>query len=75
MQLSEIKQMKSLKKDIVEICPIMGAAAGEMTEEGDEAKSLKEEFCDFYQESRGVPPEESLVDLFLSLCNEEAVSE
>jgi len=72
LQHSDIKQMKSAKKDIVEILPVMESAAAENTEESEETKSLKEEFCDFYQETRSLPPAEDLVDLFLSLCNEEA---
>ncbi|MDR3240003.1 MAG: exonuclease subunit SbcD [Clostridiales bacterium] len=64
---SEIKLMKSLKKDIVEICPLLEAFGADMLLEAEEEKSLEEEFRDFYQETRGAVPTENLVSCFLSL--------
>ena len=77
--LSEIKEIKMAKKDIVEIRPYIESADSESgresVEESEEIKSLKEEFCDFYQERKeGAIPDKDLVELFLSLCNAEDAS-
>lgn len=68
----EIKQMKSLKKDILEITPKI------TTLEEDEAqmetlmdKSFKEIFEEFYTKSRGVKPQDEVVDLLLSIMEQE----
>ena len=71
--LSEIKEIKTAKKDIVEIRPYIESSDlesdSELAEESEEIKSLEEEFCEFYQERKeGAVPDKNLVDLFLSLC-------
>lgn len=68
----EIKMMKSLKKDILEIAPII---KGENIEEIDlnsfSEKSFEEIFRDFYLKERSLEPQEDLVDLLLGILNEE----
>ncbi|MDR1541720.1 MAG: exonuclease SbcCD subunit D C-terminal domain-containing protein [Clostridiales bacterium] len=67
---SEMKLMKSAKRDIVEINPIMDsvdADAGNSSEE----KTIAEEFADFYLSLRGAAPSEELIELFLSISGEE----
>ncbi|MEG1255019.1 exonuclease SbcCD subunit D [Clostridium sp.] len=68
----EIKKMKSLKKDILEIMPkIIGD-----DEESEETTSLSEKsfqdiFKEFYKKERGVEAAEEVVDLLLSIISEE----
>lgn len=68
----EIKMMKSAKKDILEISPII---KGEGREEIDlnsfSEKSFDQVFKEFYTKERGVEPQEELVELLLSILNEE----
>ncbi|WP_312701418.1 exonuclease SbcCD subunit D [Sedimentibacter sp.] len=66
----EIKMMKSLKKDILEITPII---AGVQTEEIilNTEKSFEEIFRDFYMKERNVEPDDEVVDMLLSILNEE----
>ncbi|MFA9377205.1 MAG: exonuclease SbcCD subunit D [Lachnotalea sp.] len=68
----EIKQMKSAKKDILEIMPKM---IGENNEELDInsffEKSIEEIFRDFYLKERKVEVQQEVVDLLLSIINEE----
>lgn len=68
----EIKQMKDLKKDILEIMPKVKG----IDEEEDESlnlreKSFEEIFRDFYKKERNLEPEQELVDLLLSIVSEE----
>lgn len=67
----DIKEMKELKSDIIEIRPVI-----EGQEEKDEGyedfkeKSMKELFKDFYLSERGVEPEEEVLDAFLKIAGE-----
>lgn len=68
----EIKQMKDLKKDILEITPIIIEKETEETEAIRLLdKSFKEIFTEFYIKEREVEPNEELVELLLSIVNEE----
>lgn len=68
----EIKLMKSAKKDILEISPII---KGENIEEIDlnsfSEKSFEEIFKDFYIKERQVEPQQELIDLLLGILQEE----
>lgn len=68
----EIKEMKTLKKDILEIRPII---IGEDDYEDEfyniKEKSMKELFKDFYTKQRMTEPSDEVIDLFLSIVQEE----
>ncbi|OOM78211.1 exonuclease SbcCD subunit D [Clostridium sp. BL-8] len=66
----EIKQMKDLKKDILEIMPKVKGIDEDTTLNISE-KSFEEIFVDFYTKERGVPPEDEVLELLLSIINEE----
>ncbi len=67
---SEIKKMKELLNDIIEIRPII---ISEDTEEEIDIKekSMGELFKEFYNFSTGLEPRGELMDLFLNIINEE----
>lgn len=67
---SEIKKMKELLNDIIEIRPII---ISEDTEEEIDIKekSMGELFKEFYSFSTGLEPRGELMDLFLNIINEE----
>ncbi len=80
----EIRRMKELKKDILEICPITPGDSGlDQTDfsisgsiGASEEKSLAELFVDYYrQEMKGAVPQEELVELLLELSREEGKEE
>lgn len=65
---SEIKQIKSLKKDIVEIRTILSEKDDEVIYyEEDDDKSISEQFKDFYQNINGVLPTDEVTELFLDI--------
>jgi exonuclease SbcD len=66
----EIKQMKDLKKDILEIMPKVKWLEDEIALDLKE-KSFEEIFKDFYMKEREVPPDEEVVELLLSIISEE----
>ena len=66
----EIKQMKDLKKDILEIVPKVKGLEEEIALDLKE-KSFEEIFKDFYMKEREVPPDEEVVELLLSIISEE----
>ncbi len=66
----EIKQMKDLKKDILEIMPKVKNIDEEIALDLSE-KSFEEIFRDFYIKERETPPEEEIVELLLSIMSEE----
>ena len=68
----EIKEMKSLKKDILEIIPkIKGTDDGEESKESIKEQSFEEIFKDFYKKERGLEADEEVVNLLLSIISEE----
>ena len=68
----EIKQMKTLKKDILEIAPKISALEeDEATMETLLDKSFKAIFEEFYIKTRGVKPQDEVTDLLLSIVEEE----
>lgn len=66
----EIKQMKDLKKDILEIMPKVKGFEDEIALDLKE-KSFEEIFKDFYIKEREVPPDNEVVELLLSIISEE----
>ena len=66
----EIKQMKDLKKDILEIMPKVKGLEEEVALDLKE-KSFEEIFKDFYMKEREVPPDNEVVELLLSIISEE----
>lgn len=66
----EIKQMKDLKKDILEIMPKVKGLEDEIALDLKE-KSFEEIFKDFYMKEREVPPDEEVVEILLSIISEE----
>ncbi len=66
----EIKQMKDLKKDILEIMPKVKGFEEEIALDLKE-KSFEEIFKDFYMKEREVQPDEEIVELLLSIISEE----
>ena len=68
----EIRAMKSLKEDLLEIRPIAaGEEALDKKKETIENKSLKELFEEYYsRENGGAKPDEELIDLLLELSED-----
>ncbi|KYH34200.1 nuclease SbcCD subunit D [Clostridium tepidiprofundi DSM 19306] len=72
----EMKIMKRLKKDILEIKPIITGNDDEYEEYYDiKEKSMSELFREFYKKQREVEPSEELMDLFLNIIKEEGGEE
>lgn len=68
----EIKQMKELKKDILEIVPKFDSIDENDSESLNlSEKSFEEVFIDFYKKERNIEPEGEIIDLLLSIINEE----
>ena len=67
----EIKQMKDLKKDILEIMPKVKKLEEEEIALDLSEKSFGEIFRDFYIKERETMPEEEVVELLLSIISEE----
>ncbi len=72
----EIKEMKSFKKDILEIMPKI---KNKLQDDSDfvnvNEKSFSEIFVDFYKKERGTEPEKEVLDLLLSIMNEEEMED
>lgn len=71
----EIKKLKEIKKDIVEIVPDIESKDNEEEFEDIKEKSMKELFQEFYVNERGVEPTGELLDLFLSIAQKEEEDE
>lgn len=71
----EIKQMKSLKDDIIEVLPIFNQSEYEANEVPLTERPFKDVFCEFYLKERGVEPDDEVIDLLLSIVNEENIDE
>ena len=64
--------MKSYKEDILEIMPKIKNNDNEEKEiENLSEKPFKEIFKEFYKKERDVEPQEEVIDLLLSIINEE----
>lgn len=71
----EIKTMKKLKDDIIEIIPKITLDEEEIDERSFSEKSFEELFTDFYEKERGVQPQDDLVELLLGIVKEEGDEE
>lgn len=71
----EIKIMKKLKDDIIEIIPKITLDQEEVDERSFSEKSFEELFTDFYEKERGVQPQDDLVELLLGIVKEEGYEE
>lgn len=67
----EIKTMKSLKGDIIEIIPKIDLDWEEDYEKNFSDRSFDELFIDFYEKERGVKPTDDLLELLLDIVKEE----
>ena len=68
----EIKSMKDLKKDILEITPKVKGIEDEESEFVNvNEKSFEEIFTEFYKKERDVEPDDELLKLLLSIMGEE----
>lgn len=67
----EIKRMKDLKKDILEILPKLNSDVEEESAISIQEKSFEEIFREFYKKEREVEADNEVVDLLLRLLNEE----
>lgn len=70
LEQGELKQMKSLKGDIVEVSLSFENEEYSFSENEYKEKNIKEQFCDFYLSRRQVKPSDEVLDLFLDLVNE-----
>lgn len=71
IQEDEIKEMKNFKKDILEIMPKVNGINEDEEEVNIHEKSFKEIFKDFYKKERNLEPDKEVIDLLLSIVNEE----
>lgn len=68
----EIKLMKSTKKDILEILPVIaGTESEEITLNSFAEKAFEDVFKEFYLKERAVEPQSEIVDLLLSIIQEQ----
>lgn len=67
----DIKALKEIKKDIVEIVPEIEEKIEETFNGNIKEKSMAELFKSFYLNQRGIEASEELMDLFLSIAQEE----
>ncbi len=72
LSMEEIRKLKSLKVDIMDIRVILGEADTVAAEER-ESLTLKDSFIDFYKKYRSAEPDGELIELFLSVMGEEEV--
>ena len=71
----EVKAMKKLKGDIIEIIPKITLDEEEDEERSLSEKSFQELFTDFYEKERGVKPQNDLLELLLNIVKEEGDEE
>ena len=67
----EIKKMKSFKKDILEIRPIIKEIEDKMELEKLSELSFEEQFIEFYKTQRDVEPSEEILEMLISILEEE----
>lgn len=70
LTMGEIRALKALKADIMDIRAILDETETAAVEER-EALSLKDSFIDFYKKNRSAEPDNELVELFMSVMGEE----
>lgn len=68
--VSEIKQLKEIKSDILTITPIIGEVEKEEKEEDFREKNIVELFKEFYMSERKVEASKELLDIFEEIISE-----
>ncbi len=68
---SEIKEMKSYKKDILEIRPAIAKIQELSAIHRISELSFEEQFVEFYKAQKGIEPTSEMVEMFLSLTQED----
>ncbi len=71
----EIKKMKDLKDDILEISPKIIGSEDEELEENMNQKSFEELFREFYKKERDVEVQQEVVDVLMKILGEEDTDE
>ncbi len=69
LTMEEIRQIKSLKEDIMDIQAVLEGTETVSVEER-ESMSIKDSFIDFYKKNKASEPDGELVELFLSIMGE-----
>jgi len=73
---AEIKEMKDLRRDIIEIKPIIEGIDGEEFDfDTISERSMGDVFKEFYVSRRNTPPTEELMNLFLKITEEEEMAD
>lgn len=67
----EIKEMRSCKKDILEIRPVIGELQGAEEEISPESLSFGEQFVEFYKATQKLEPQKELVELLMKILEED----
>lgn len=67
----EIKKMKSYKKDILEIRPIIKSLENQVETERIAELSFEEQFAEFYKMQKDMEPSKELVEMLISILEEE----
>lgn len=67
----EMKEMRTVKADIVEIEPVFEIQEEEERPVEQTEKNMREQFCDFYFQRRNVAPGEETIEEFLRILNGE----
>lgn len=67
----EMKKMKSFKKDILEIVPIIERIEDELSDISLNELSFKEQFIEFYKVQREVEPDDKLIEMFMNILSED----
>lgn len=70
LEQGEIRKIKTLLQDIVEIEPVFPEEEDTIIQEAEDNLSLEEQFSEFYTAFRKVAPSRELLELFLKLANE-----
>lgn len=65
---AEIKEMRAIRKDIVEITPILHDDSDFPQTVREREVSIEDEFTEFYGEFRSIPPAPDVTKFFLGLC-------
>ncbi|KUO96062.1 exonuclease SbcCD subunit D [Ferroacidibacillus organovorans] len=73
LEFEEIHRLRTLREGIVQIRPVLTGIPDEqaVAEEANRiSRTLEEHFVQFYLERNGVPPDDTMVKLFLALASE-----
>lgn len=68
--IADLKKLRQIKNDIVEINVIFENSSGENATDEIKECSIEEEFIEFYTKNKTVPPAEKMINLFLEFAEE-----